>query len=532
MRASFLLYFVVIWAVLSSRGYADPLRLRWGAEACIRISKGRVAQQIKDPPANTHSEATSALVLKDINEGYLHYQPPKGNKDTVASRFSKGRIMNALMSKRIESGFWHLYDPNSGAFRLSPSHGGNALQTESGVDPLRAIRVHYGPFFKSNNSALFQVENTFMKDLLHATKGLTLDVWVVVEKKTIQKFDEFLKTLPESFQEKIKVVRSEGDLYPWAQDGSKPLVGGNHHPLTLQPHKLTGERPEYFHANQVLHRSGHVEVKHSPLLFEGGNIVVGQKHVFVGTKDIQRTMDYFAISRKDALLAFSNEFGKPVVEVGVPNIDSMTLLPMDLKQTAYHIDLSMAVSYSPKLQKEVIVLESPLRAYEMLLDIDVESLGRYDEFTNLLHKFLEEGGWKKLYRYSKEDGNDLSAHAEHFLIDFMSRTLENLQADHQRYLFLKNMFEKLGYEVHSVPGNIMSGIPDIREDNIKYLVNYTNVIFSENIAIIPKFNIPILDDEATKVYADLGFKVRHMPSTSQYMCSLGGLRCAAETYRR
>src|SRR5205823_7545347 len=91
----------------------------------------------------------------------------------------------------------------------------------------------------------------------------------------------WVSRLPKQVRSRVKLIRAKWNwFYPWAQDGSKPLDDGG----TLVPKSLNNgtNRPAYFSAVHAQAEAGKAPERKSPFRFEGGNIVVGERHVFVG----------------------------------------------------------------------------------------------------------------------------------------------------------------------------------------------------------------------------------------------------------
>ena len=98
--------------------------------------------------------------------------------------------------------------------------------------------------------------------------------------------------------------------------------------------------------------------------------------------------------------------------------------------------------------------------------------------------------------------------------------------EYKQRAVIKDLQEK-GYEVRTVPGfeNLISG------GNRLNAQNYTNVVLSENKALVPAYGVRAVDEAAFKVYRDLGYEVIPMRSTRYTLCMEGGIRCTSETYR-
>ena len=121
----------------------------------------------------------------------------------------------------------------------------------------------------------------------------------------------------------------------WAQDGSKPLAAGN--ATLMQSSGVIVQRPHYNQATRALKRL-RFAIQESQLPFEGGNVIVGDFHVFMGSDQIEYVMDEFDVTRSEVLNAYERQFGKPILEIGVSHPDNRAVQP------AFHIDLFMTVA--------------------------------------------------------------------------------------------------------------------------------------------------------------------------------------------
>lgn len=84
-------------------------------------------------------------------------------------------------------------------------------------------------------------------------------------------------------------VEKDFDVSLWAQDDSKPLTGGG----LLVPSNGLQEELQLHFLTALSALRNHYEVYDSLFPFDGGNVVVGSQHVFVGAETIEQTIRMF-----------------------------------------------------------------------------------------------------------------------------------------------------------------------------------------------------------------------------------------------
>jgi len=123
----------------------------------------------------------------------------------------------------------------------------------------------------------------------------------------------------------------EAEFTIWPQDPFVVLRGAKGGPVLLASRDF--DRVDDRLIAQSLAKHLGWPLRTSELSFEGGNIVVGQRHVFIGADTIYANAARLAIDPREVGRQFEAEFGRPVLVVGpcpqpIAHIDMM-LTPVD-----------------------------------------------------------------------------------------------------------------------------------------------------------------------------------------------------------
>lgn len=294
----------------------------------------------------------------------------------------------------------------------------------------------------------------------------------------------------------------------WSQDGSKPLEDGG----TVEPGVGAMITGSYYDATNALNKFRGLGAQFSKFPFAGGNMIVGARHLFVGTTIVDAVCEQMSISREEAITALSVEFGKPVIEIGVPSGPNRRKY-----QAEFHIDLTMAVVRNRVTGEEEILLNSPRKAVEELLaGSDVDSLP--NEEVELLQTLQ-----KLLLRNSKESpSEDLMARINALIGLAGLKTLEKrliTMIEYQKeYDLIETDLKSHGYTVVPIP-------------NFDIGFNWANLIFSGRYALTAQLGVKIWDDYMSKLLSSKGYEPIKFKAAQKSLFKKGGLRCMSETYR-
>lgn len=418
---------------------------------------------------------------------------------------------------------------------------GVELSVENGTAPLKAIRINFARSAK-DEAAAKRLNLATLRDWRNVLERMpSLELWVVAREADIVGQDgvagalrEAVESMPRGVRSRIRMipVRGNGDISRWAQDGSKPLAAGAQTVMPAQV--LSRNSHEYLDATRALGNNPPVSARNTkkasragekPLVSrvvqgqlptEGfGNVIVGARHLFVGTDDINGIMAEHGVSRTEALRSLEAQYRKPVLELGVPNAYRPT-------QVDFHVDLNFSVAWDWTKQEEVVLIESPREGLRALLaGRNPSDLPRdQKEFA----RALLAGGPRP------SPGNDPAAERafiESFDLGeliYKQRKLDQVAAE----------LKAAGYRVIQSPGIAAPVETDTwKASRTQKIFAFQNAIFSGKQAIVPEVGIARLDQANRELLASLGYKDSiPMPSARKTFLDAGGPRCLAETYRK
>jgi hypothetical protein len=403
----------------------------------------------------------------------------------------------------IPKSAWEYYDLKTGKFNYKLDQP-RLLALENGDVPLTAIRMNY-----SDESS--EISDDLLREYIELLKiSLALELWIIVNHDHGQKLQAHLLHLPDTLMKRIKIasVGSKSNVLLWAQDPAKPLASGHRSLLPrlyLDSMEAGVDHAAYYRDSEwALDAAGLSKVERSLFRFEGGNIIVGAQHIFVGSDIIDVNARDLRISRHEAKRVLSIEFGKEVLEVGAPLDTSGGLAQID-----FHIDLSMAVVRNKKTNRETVLLGSPSKAIE-ILSSNISIIQKKQ--TPLFYK-------------TGEASNEYKRMSENQILAQLKKSDSYYREAWVKYMTKK--LQRIGYEVALVPGLYMQ---NMGRDDLEYY-NYTNLIVDTEKILMPNLGIDSLDKYSRKVYEDLGYEVIGMDSSRFTLCLSGGIRCTGETFR-
>lgn len=294
--------------------------------------------------------------------------------------------------------------------------------------------------------------------------------------------------IPKALKSRVEIsaLPADSGLWSWPRDPSVVLVDGKvlisrtktmAHSLEDEEFDVPAEiRAGYF---ATVENYAGSQGKTSRLRFEGGNVIAGSRHVFVGATVVDEAMVDHQWTEAQAITEIGQEFGLPAIVIG-------DVQKFDCRQPQQHIDLAMAVARDRKSGQEVILLESNQLARDLA---------------------------------GKGEVMDVMA-TNQLSIDDIERRLN--QAEFQ--------LRRQGYKVIRMPGLTYDGfLRDLEDRPILSIFNYTNVLLTGDVALVPTYGIHKLDEAAHQIYRELGYRVVPMHSARETFKYSGGPRCATET---
>jgi hypothetical protein len=388
-----------------------------------------------------------------------------------------------------------------------------SLSLENGRQKLDFARINF-----SRNS--LQQSREVLKNYLDAaTKNLGLNVLIFTDVLDGD-VEAVIKLYPLQVQRRFTLQESLVPIEIWAQDGTKPLDRSKT-TLNLSAERYQGANQEFFLGQQV------APIQGLPFELQGGDIVVGDRHVLVGLSEIQDVQKAFGnISEIDAAEILSHLFGKPVLPLYLAADNG------DRTPWSFHIDLDVVLAVDRNTNTEVALVRSPEAFMEAMSGMKfTPTFGTYDSKVTV--EQIRTMRKRILERYAAGDfGSSFSTGTRSFL-KILAYT-NPLYIAHS--IWASRMFKKQmrihGYRIEDVPGFGEVNLNGKRASPNQMMFFGTNAILSGRFAYIPNNAMPELDRMIEAVYKKLGYEVIPMDSSSKTICYEGGIRCATETYRK
>lgn len=390
------------------------------------------------------------------------------------------------------------YNPDGPQFNLSLENGGQNI---------RAVRLNA---FDSGD----EIMRLFVDEFNYAYGGRsTPHVFLVgnvgyAESKERKKIERDFKRmrLPQ-----YEVIHS-AHVAPWAQDGSKPINKPAENLATLIPRQMATARETSHYINPITALQVHsgLQVEKSQFRWEGGDIVVGQNHVFVGSSVLDMANQDFGMSASEALAALSREFSKPVIPIGVFDQVMAKRYPIE-----FHIDLFLSVVRDRFTGQDVILLGSVQLAVNLIQGISP------DTGTIRVSKKTGQRRLSKLFDYLLGEGVQLE--------NEIQKVSDNLRTE-QNLNELASFLSRLGYRVIRLP--YLSLGPSRYDLNSRMsFLSYNNIIVDGERVLTSRLGIPELDEYSNSVFSSLGYRAYGFTTAEASLYLDGGIRCLSEIYR-
>lgn len=314
----------------------------------------------------------------------------------------------------------------------------------------------------------------------------------------------------------------------WAQDCAKPGKMGDTPLYSLQgASRMQTEANDIFLAEQGVIQGS----RFSPLRFDGGDILIAQRHLFVGENTISQNSSWlFGLRPEDVKSAFEVEFGgKPVI----------VLPPYD-----FHIDLFITpLNYFTKEGKQVILLADHGMGINLVLEevmkkLNVKNISQLreniktskealqKELKDHYNEEIENAKWGSLAEFPQIESLSPGVITEiENLLAFSDQKSQDDEVFHQVLATL----QKNGYYVVTIPG-----LPTKTKDHkdLRYAINYNNVVLDGNTVYIPHFpQFEKINAIAHNIYASFGLTPIPIETTQIMMPSGGAVHCGVEIFR-
>lgn len=261
-----------------------------------------------------------------------------------------------------------------------------------------------------------------------------------------------------------------------------------------------------------------IEVVHSELYFEGGDLVCDEEAVFTGMNTLQYNMELLQETSQSIAARFEKTFGRPLIVVGKE------------QPSIAHIDLIVT-----PLGRGVIAVADSRPAASLVSQIRTTSPEEIQTFEQHCGKMFF--GREDIVQIKNLSGNLIARpsleHETHTAIQAsleIAQELDDIASD----------FATRGYEVVRIPALIPDLKPELNsagEEMPGYpMLTYNNVLLEERdgetIVYLPQYGLPALDVAAAKCWKELGYQVKTIPGFATSSMYGGSLRCCTKVLIR
>ncbi len=378
-----------------------------------------------------------------------------------------------LQALKIPSSLHGYYDPKTGKFDYSA-----AQKMELAADYVdKNATVVLSP-----NDYILEDGRMFQDFIKLLEQEPTTKLWIITAKTTQSaKLQDSIQHLPAQISSRIRISADQKETpIIWVRDAFIPQKN--------IPAIVQGDSPPNTEAAIV---NGRVLLANTlapsipstklPFYLEGGDIVVGERDVFVGYMTVLENAYRLQISSRDMLNVLGTAFGKPITMIG-----SEKAAPDE------HIDYGFAVTKNLRTGEDVFIL------------------GSHQMAIASLHKATAK---------SKNDANHIRNRLESMNL---KSKLNNFQHRLDYQAEILQIAKEKSYPVLEVP---RVG-PAYSFFSPSAIFTYTNSIFVGKTAMMPTLGIDSIDDAATKAFESLGYSVIPVPFGKELFFCAGGVRCA------
>jgi hypothetical protein len=341
--------------------------------------------------------------------------------------------------------------------------------------------------------------------------GLPQDVHVLLLVNDRSAFSTSLSNRRVTFVE----MPPKSDISIWPQD---PFVVVQGHATTKLITPCSFNREDDERMPMQLAGLLNLEVVHSEMHFEGGNIVCGEDAVFIGFDTIERNAVLLEMTTERVKSRFSELFGRRVVVVG------------ESSQGVGHIDLIV----TPLSENRIAVADSRAGARLAAAAINQDP-GGVQRFERQCEKNFF--GTVEVSQLLDREGNEI------LRPKVIGQTVSVIPASLRLARELDTIARQLshaGYNVVRIPALIPRQDHQVEgqgSDIPKYpFLSYCNVLTelrqNQQYVYLPQYGFEKLDEAAQQVWQALGFQVNRVPGFSTSAMYGGGLRCCTKVLLR
>lgn len=475
----------MIWVALLS--YSTPVLA--SADSCSKSFIGSFIKKTESQINNFFDSIVHrkrAKLKRRISQAGLHPERASIAEILDAGIVLKLEDLHLLGVPKEAASYFNL---RTGEFTYEPVF--KELRPENGDAELERIWMTL-PNAKYSESSEFE---GLARKLLESLPDLSLTVLGGLSHQVVKtRLSSFAKNSLGENRLFFKLGNGFETLSPWAQDIGKPTKQN----IILTPSKYNfGYEIPQKATKRLLNKKDDAPsfvTSDSVFRFDGGDIVVGDRNIFVGAGIVETNAVLLRLPRKKIKELLAAEFGKEIVIVGA------TKRGAEKEYVDYHTDLTMAVVRNLNTGKEVVLLSSSEAAASFL---DGTSPKNVEILKSLEHRSVKK--------------------REHRLRQF---ELE---------------LKRKGYETIKIPGNFEeNSFYELREKTyhesesgrrrIPRVFNYTNLVLGKGKAILPIYDLPIFDNYMKELLEGFGYEVIEAYQGRRLIQFAGSVRCALCPY--
>lgn len=471
-----------------NRVFADP------ANSDDRDSSHELAQALS---ANRYNS-----FLRLPNERFWSLMSPSDDlrieniESLVAAGISVEAAMKTISYGEIDRERLALYQPN-GQLDLS-KFPKVSFSLENGRQKLDTARIHFAKRSPIDSDMV-------LADYLRAAEKMKDLKILVVSDRPRAELELVLKRASRDVRRRVEIVETEIELWQWSQDGSKPI--------DLPSASINVDTKRYEGVNSALAAASSFRFETTfPFHLEGGDIVVGDRNIFMGPSSVRSFQTKFSLSMAQAVESLSEIFGKPLIIISLPG-------EIHAEPWSFHIDLDLVIAVDRNSNKEVALVRSPEMMLNHFSGAQISAEPSVDEIVRVKQEILnrfENGSYGSAQtRGARQFLREIGMTSPHIIRNMISKSR-----------MMKRFIAMNGYEVREIPG--------FAEANTSRSQKFfgTNAVLSENYALVPGHDFPVFDQLIKGIYEKLGYEVIPMHSSVRTSCFDGGIRCATETFRK
>lgn len=267
-------------------------------------------------------------------------------------------------------------------------------------------------------------------------------------------------------------------------------------------------------------------------VFEGGNIVVGTRHAFVGANTIRHNALRSRVSDEEVVRGLQEEFGRPILVLGpvpqpIGHID-MAVTPLDAGRLMVADPAWGARLAGEQLAADPQAVTAFEQSCEQYYFGDPQVTVLYDHESRPIPRPRVSG----LTAAAAADTQRIAVH-----LDTLAKKLGQYgyQVHRVPFLFRSSEEELAATRPGSAPATAPAARPAARD--LAYpCLTYNNVLMEVgtdgHTVYLPQYGWPAFDQAAVKAWQDAGYRVVRVEGLAVSSMYGGSLRCCAKVLKR